>query len=363
MRRREFISLATLAGLASASRAAGAGAPAPARPGAPANPATAPAGRGTDALLADDYFLHSGDLTAAEQREIAAFEEYQEQAARGGDVPAPRGRPTRAPTYRFVHWTGEPGGTDGTFVGPLSVKPALPSDGAVRFNAQIVGFQLATAEWGRRAPQGTLAVEIRGRSRGEGLTWLFAKAFDVFDGGATNLGAEHVAQRNNQPDPVLLEEPLLDLRIQLIRHIQKPTFLRSVLKVAAFVASPVVGSFVASAAPAVRIPQLVPEGVALAQAVLGSGSDERPLWASGFTTYALAAGAGRMKLVPGFWVAYDATLGDLRGVRLEELGDRFGLTRDGEPIDANYLVLAIDIVPVAAAPPADAVERGAPRLP
>jgi hypothetical protein len=92
----------------------------------------------------------------------------------------------------------------------------------------------------------------------------------------------------------------------------------------------------------------VPEGVALTQAVIGNSADEKPLWASGFNSYALTAAGSRMKLAPGYWVAYDDSLaGDLRDVRLAEDGDRVALQRGGQAIDANYLVLLFEVASLA----------------
>ncbi len=362
MRRREFMSLSSLAALAPLSALAPVAARAATAPAATA-PGPAAASPADTAADVNDYFLHPGDLTSAEHEEVVAFEQLRDVQARGGAVPATRGRPRRAPTYRLVRWSGEPGDPQGAFAGPLSVRPALEAGGgAFRLNAQIVGFQLGSDDWGRSARQGTLTVEFRGRAKGEALTWLFAKQFDVFDGGSSNLGSEYVAQHNNQPEPVVVDDPFVDLRIQLIRHVRKPTFLRAVLNLASFLAKPAVGTFLQAASatptPSIRVPRLVPEGVALTQAVLGNSADEKPLWASGFNSYALTAVGSRMKLAPGYWVAYDDSLeGDLRDVRLVEDGDRVALQRGGQPIDANYLVLLFEVSSLAgrtveSAPPA-----------
>jgi hypothetical protein len=330
MKRREFVSLAALASLLPLARLRAAEGPV-ARGPADESPAV------------DPYFLESGDLSSHEQEEVAGFEGELELRGRGQSVPSPRGRPKRAPSYRFVRWSGEPG-QEGTFQGPLSTPPAFEGPGGARLNAQIVGFQASTKDWKGRSSKGTLSIEFRARARGEALTWLFAKQFDVFPDGSTNLGTEYVAQRDGQPDPVVLDESIVDMRIQLIRHVKKAQLLRGIMSLASFLAKPVVGNFMASAAPAIRIPRLLPEGVALSQAVLGNSAEDRPRWASGFNAYSVTSTGTRMKLAPGYWAVVDDTLPlDLRDVRLVEFGDRLGLTVSGAPADANYLILAMEI--------------------
>ena len=88
--------------------------------GGPQRPAETPAEEGQ----IPSYFLENGEISSREQYEIEQYIGLQQQLAEGRQVRM-RGRPRRAPTYRFLHWTGELGDSEARFVGPLSLKPAL----------------------------------------------------------------------------------------------------------------------------------------------------------------------------------------------------------------------------------------------
>jgi len=341
MKRRNFLWAATLAALGGATRPAVAG-------GEQNRPEAAPPA--VDETPVDPYFLDPGELTTNEQEGIAEFEQYQDLVSRGEDAVRPRGgRPKRAPTYRFVHWEGELGDPYGRFIGPMSVQPAEQQMPGFRVNAQIIGFNVSTAEW-KRAERGTLTVEFRGRLYGEPLTWIYAQQFDTFEGGGTNISLEHLAEREGKPDPMVVDEPILDIRIQLMRQPRKGGFLRKVLSLASFVVGLPVGggggtmAGLAQALPSIRVPMMLREGVALSQALFGATAQEKPLWRSGFNPYGLAPGGSRLKLVPGIWAVIDESSNlDLRDARPEDAGGMVALTRGGEVIDANYLVLEVKI--------------------
>jgi len=96
--------------------------------------------------------------------------------------------------------------------------------------------------------------------------------------------------------------------------------------------------------PAIRVPQMLREGVAFSQAFFGGMSDEAPIWRSAFNSYGIAQGGSRLGLSPGLWVAMDERRQlDLRGVRLQDVGGRVGLVENGRPLDMNYLVLAFEV--------------------
>jgi len=97
------------------------------------------------------------------------------------------------------------------------------------------------------------------------------------------------------------------------------------------------------AAPLLRVPRLAQEGVAFAQATVGGMADEAPIWRSGFSSYAIATGAGRLALRPGFWIAIDES-GDVdyTKLRLDDIGGRVGVVGPEGPVDLNYLVLAVE---------------------
>jgi len=306
-----------------------------------------------DDLGIDPYFLDAGDIPSAEQSAIAEFEQYRELQQRGEDAIMPRGgRPGRAPTYRFLHWSGDLDDPDGRFVGPLSAKPTQAQMQAGRLNAQILGFRACSEDWRGKAERGTLTIELRARNAGQALTWLYAQQFDLFEGGASNLGMEHVAQRDGMSDPVVMDEPTLDIRIQLMRHPRKGGGpLRKILRVATIVTGVPLGvnagarvQAIQQAMPPIAVPQLAKEGVALTQAMFGGTAEEKPIWCSGFNSYSLTKGGGRLKLAPGIWVAIDESRQvDMRGVRVSDIGGRVALAVNGEPIDANYLILDIQI--------------------
>lgn len=342
MKRRNFLSAAAI-GAVGASMRSGAVA-AQERGSATISP--------PDDASIDPYFLDAGEISVSEQRAIADYEQYRELRQRGQDAVMPRGgRPGRAPTYRFLHWSGDLDDPGARFVGPLSAKPAYEALSACELNAQILGFRASSEDFKGKAERGTLTVELRARTDGESLTWLYARQFDLFEGGVSNLGMEHVAQRDGAAAPVFMDEPNLDIRIQLMRHPGRGGFLRKILKVATVVTGlplgPGVGGraqAVQDALPAIAVPHLAREGVALTQAMFGGTAEEKPIWCSGFNSFSLTTGGGRLKLVPGIWVAIDESRQvDMRGVRVADVGGRVALTRDGELIDANYLILDIQM--------------------
>lgn len=343
MRRRNFISMATLASIAGiAPRAAGSTSTSadPMLDGTPAKPDSDWVS-GLEGV--DPYFLDSGRVPDDEQRKIQDYEAYLDVQQRGGEAIQPRGgRPRWSPTYRLLHWPGEPGQADVSLQGPLSLKPQLPDAGAYQLNAQVLDFHTAAKRWGGGA-QGTLTVEFRARQGGEALTWLFAEQFNCF-GHSTSLGNGYVAERNNLPEPVVLDEGNVDIRVQLMRQRKSPGVLRKILNIASFIVGGGATGVVRELVPSVRIPQLVEEGVALTQALFGEMSDEKPQWLSGFNSYGLNEAGSRMTLAPGFWVVLDEVIREnLEDLVLEEQGDRVVLTVDGEPIDATYLVFWVDV--------------------
>ena len=359
MKRRRFFGFATLAGLGLAAKPAAARSPA----------AASSSGTAGDAI--DPYYLDRGDLSPNEQEQMRAFLAYQEQRMAGQDAILPRGgRPKRAPSYRLLSWQGELGDASGSLVGPLTVSPGLSGPPPYAFNAQILGFHVATADFGETG-QGALSIEFRTRYRGEPLTWMYLQQFEARKGGGNTVGLEYVAQREGEAIPVISEGPSMDMRIQLIRYRTSPGVLRKILKVGAFLTGLPVGggggggssdaaSFAASQ-PVVRVPQMVHEGVAMAQATIGGMSDEAPIWRGGFSTFALATGGSRLGLRPGLWLAVDDSEEvDYASLRLGDVGGRVGVLRDGAPVDLNYLVLGLEMEGSAepAPAPAEVVPKG-----
>ena len=367
MKRRKFVGSAALLSLYASIRPAGAAVQ------AETEQAVAPA----DELEIDPYFLDSGEIPEDEQATIADFEQYRDRLAQGKEAILPRGgRPDRAPTHRFVHWNGEIGDPNGSFSSALSVKPTLTDVGTCKLNAQILGFRANSEDFRKKAQRGTLNIEFRARETNEKMTWLFVQQFDVFADGVTDLGMEYIASRNEVPQSVVLEEPIVDIRIQLLRHSTGGGFLRRILKIAGVVSGlrPVTSTArlmnattalndLREQKPSLRIPRLSKEGVALGQAVFSGDTKERPLWCSGYNSYSLTKRGGRMKLVPGIWVAIDESREvDMRGVSVADFGGRIVLARDGEPLDANYLILDFQIESDARGS-RDVVPKGEPTSP
>ena len=296
----------------------------------------------------DSYFLEPGDLDADEQALITEYVGYQEQLQQGAGAVMPRGgRPRRAPSYRFLHWDGELGSASGRLVGPLSVKPSLRAARAYSVNAQVLGFSPSATEW--RSTRGALTIELRARLGGELMTWLYAQEFEA-GAGASTVGLDYVGQRNGAPDPVVTDEPSVGLRIQLMRQPRRAQILSKVFKIWSVVTGLALGGAAGplgatrAAATLVRLPRMLPESVAFSQALFGSVTEDEPVWRSGFNTYALSPGAGRLAVAPGFWVVIDeGTDVDLRGVVLDDMGGRAALARDGAVIEANHLVLSLEI--------------------
>ncbi len=322
------------------------------RPGQAAEPAP-------DPDKVDPYFLDPGLPGPEEKKEIEQFVDYQGKSTENLPALLPRGgKPKRAPNFRFLYWTGTLGSPEGRLVGPLTLQPAIETPPPYQLNAQIMGFNVSTEDWSGSSGKGTLTVEFRARNMGEALTWLFVQQFDVVKGAAPTVGLEYVAQREGKPDPVVCEDGNVDLRIQLMRHKTAPQLFRKILKLGATIAGlavPGAGGAMSSmssmssmnmmgqAAPLLRVPRLAQEGVAFAQATVGGMADEAPIWRGGFNSYAIAAGAGRLVLRPGFWLAVDETADlDYTKLRLDDVGGRVGLIGPEGPVNLNYLVLAVE---------------------
>lgn len=343
MRRRDFIRMLTTASVSSAAL----------EPVAAQAQATEDDGDLNDDV--DPYFLDTGELSDEEYAALIEVEQLQERIMRGQPVAIPRGlRPARAPTYSFVHWSGDIGDRNGEFTSPLSVAPqlgALSAQQAYRVNAQILGFHGAGDDWRGRTNQGTLTVELRARNGGEQMTWFFAQQFEMDDAGRTNVGFEYVAQRNGSPEPLVTNEPNIAMRIQLMRSPRRSGIaLRKIIKTALVVTGLPLQlenqdlQSTLQYLPPVRAPAMLQEGAALAQAMVGGTAEETPIWRGGFNSYAIAAGGSQLSLRPGYWMAIDAgRAGDLRDVSLNDLGGFVGPSRDGEPLDVNYLVFAFEI--------------------
>jgi hypothetical protein len=300
----------------------------------------------------DPYFLDPGNLDPGEQESIESYLGYQAELSDGKEAVMPRGgRPKHAPTYRFLHFDGELGDRYGRFMGPLRTKPVLRAGSTYRLNAQILGLRASSEDWKGDYNTGVLSVETRARIRGESMTWLYAESFELYKGGISTLGLEYVAQRDGIPTPISTDESNIDFRIQLLRGAKKKGgILGKIFKIASFLTGGALGGVedaakaALQALPAIRVPQLVPEGLAFSQAVFGGVSEELPLWRSGFTSFGIAEGGSRIALRPGLWVALDETRNlDMRGCYLDDIGGRVALLRDGREVDANYLVLALEI--------------------
>jgi hypothetical protein len=305
-----------------------------------------------DELDIDPYYLDSGVLTDAEQAEIVRLERIRQREMEGLPAVGERAAaPRRAPTYRFVHWSGDIGDPNGRFVSPLGVETPAESRTAYEVNSQILGFRCATEDWGRRADRGTLTVELRASIAEEPQTWLFVQQFDVDSRGFTNIGYEYVAQRDGRPSPAFTEPENIGLRIQLIRAPSRSRQIFRKLLSSALVLSGVPLESARenleqalSHLPPLRVPALLQEGVAFTQAVVGGTAQETPIWRGGFTSYGLSSQGSPLALTPGLWLAIDADRElDLRGVVLDDTGGTIAPLRDGEILDCNYLVLRFGV--------------------
>ena len=295
----------------------------------------------------DPYFLEAGDVPPAEQESILSFMKYQEDTMDGRPAVLPRGgKPKRAPTYRFLHWQGELGDPRGRLIGPLSVSPTLSGSGPFAMNAQILGFNASSMDWTGKKGAGALSIEFRAHHMGEPMTWLYLEQFETTKGGGNSIGLEYVAQRNGMPDHAIAEEPIVDIRIQLIRNKKSKGIFRNVLKVGSYLTGlPIAGgsdespSFQTSL-PVMRVPKMVREGVAFAQGTVAGMSEEAPIWQSGFSSLALTPDAGRLVLKPGLWLAIDDSMEiDFSVMKLADIGGSIGVLQDGKPVDLNYLVM------------------------
>jgi hypothetical protein len=310
--------------------------------------------RGDSDDYVDPYFLDDGNLSSEELESVESYVGYQERSMTDPDAIQPRGgRPQRGPNYRFLHWPGPLGDRSTHLIGALSLTPEITEDGPYLFNAQILGFNTSTADWRSKAGGGSLSIEFRAQFMDESMTWLYLESFETQKGGGNTVGYEYVAQRDNAPDPVVCEDAKLDMRITLVRHRKSPGVLRKILRIGSLLTgSPVVNmgskpssfDYLADRPAVMAVPQMVQEGVAFTQATLGAMSDESPIWRSGFTSYAIAYGGGRLSLRPGLWVAMDDSRDiDYEDIVLVDLGGRVGIKRGDAPLDVNYLVLGVEI--------------------
>jgi hypothetical protein len=201
-----------------------------------------------------------------------------------------------------------------------------------------------------------LTIEMRVPGSADPLTWLFAEQFGVSAGGNTTLGLGYVAQKQGVSTPIYTTSPNVEIRMQLMQH-KNPGLLQKIFKITSMVIGTGMGMLgqaavpgLLSAIPSLRIPQLVPEGVAFTQALLGSTNPESPIWRSGFNSYGLALNGGRMRLRPGLWVVMDEQRQpDLRGIKLDDYGGKAALLLDGAPIESlNYLVLDVSLATLGA---------------
>ncbi len=350
MKRRKFIGSAALLSLYASIR-----------PGRAATQTDEPAVAPADDTDIDTYFLETGEISETEQEAIEAFEAYRDRVAHGKEAIMPRGgRPRRAPTFRFLHWNGEIDDANAAFKSPLSVKPTMgrAQINSCELNAEILGFHVRTSDFPskKKEEQGTLTVEFRARESNEKVSWMFVQQFTAYEDGTTDLGLEHIAQRHELPEPVVLTDPTMDIRIQLMRQGTGGGFLRKVLKVAGAIVGlgprsggdRLVNTLAGfrDTAPALRLPRLPREGVALGQALLSGATNERPLWASGYNSHWLSKDGGRMKLVKGLWVAIDERPDvKVEDTMVADLGGRITLVNksSGQPVDANYLILDFKI--------------------
>jgi hypothetical protein len=310
-----------------------------------------------DAQGIDPYFLDPGTVTPKAQQMIMEFSRFHEDVAVGKRGIQPRGeRPKGAPTYRFLHWDGDIGDSKGKFVGPLSLKPFIDQAPAYQMNAQLLAFNPGTEDWQGSSNQGALTIEMRVPGSADPLTWLFAEQFGVSAGGNTTLGLGYVAQKQGVSTPIYTTSPNVEIRMQLMQH-KNPGLLQKIFKITSMVIGTGMGMLgqaavpgLLSAIPSLRIPQLVPEGVAFTQALLGSTNPESPIWRSGFNSYGLALNGGRMRLRPGLWVVMDEQRQpDLRGIKLDDYGGKAALLLDGAPIESlNYLVLDVSLATLGA---------------
>ena len=320
--------------------------------GSPQRPAESP----TEEGQVPAYFLEDGEVSAREQYEIEQYIGVQQQLAEGRQVRT-RGRPRRAPTYRFLHWTGEPGDTEASFVGPLSLKPELEeSSSGYQLNVQMLNFHPCAQDWKGKSEQGCLQLDVRAESDGQLLTWDYCQEFDVIDG-ITTLGYEYLID-NDKVRGLITQRPNVAIRISLLRNRKRRQKLKRILGIASAVAgmTPLapLGAFhsVVAGQPSpqnqaptrMRIPKLTSEGLALTQAVVANFAEEEPIWRSGFTSYSRAAGGSRLRLNSGFWVVLDGGRQvDLRQVKLEVDGDLPILLAEGGPCDINYMVMYLEI--------------------
>lgn len=313
-----------------------------------------------DPYFLDADYLDPARVTDADREAIRSKFAAQERRLAGKTTVRARGTTKHGPgQFAYLRWQGDLDDGAGRFIGPLSVVPSVAPSQYYSVNAQILGFNLSSEDWSA-GNEGTLTIELRSTRYDEPLTNLFAQPFDVNQPGYTAIGAQMVCQRDGVSFPMICEQPLIDIRIQLLRQKKGMEFFRKVLRAAAWVAG--VGG-----APGVRktslkdvssnlalqIPNQAKEAVALSQAVFGNMSDSAPLWKGGFTSFALLESAGAVRLDSGFWVVVDdSALGSLQNARLADRGGRAALLVDGKPIDANYLVLSFTIQPAQLRQPA-----------
>jgi hypothetical protein len=146
-----------------------------------------------DAQDINPYFLDPGTVSLKENQVVMEFARFHEDMAVGKRGIQPRGdKPKGAPTFRFLHWDGDIGDSNGKFIGPLSVKPFIDRAPAYQLNAQLLAFNPGTEDWHAGSDQGALTIEMRVPGSGDPLTWLFAEQFGVTAGGNTTLGLGYI---------------------------------------------------------------------------------------------------------------------------------------------------------------------------
>src|SRR5262245_19677646 len=145
MKRRRFLTLTTIASFGLTTRSVGAGDKSTPRV-VESHPETSAK---ESNVSVDSYFLDSGEIVRSERAQIEAFIEYRDLASAGKSNVTPRSSPKRAPTYRFMHWSGDLGNPSGRFVGAFGLSPGLPSANAYAVNAQILNFHGASKDWPR----------------------------------------------------------------------------------------------------------------------------------------------------------------------------------------------------------------------
>ncbi|MEM7077144.1 MAG: hypothetical protein AAF513_00825 [Pseudomonadota bacterium] len=311
------------------------------------------------------YFLDPGEMDIDEAPDLEAYIASRGEELTSGQKTRSSGsaRPSpKAPNFSLFKWEPE----NGEFLTPLSVKRTLSAAQGYAVNGQILGFRLASNRWRGRRNKGTLTIELRGRANQEPRTWLFTQMFEAIAGNP-NLGAEFLMSRDGVASDMITDEGGLDLRVQLLREKSGIIRLQSIL---AFLADALAGGksgAVTALIPAVRIPAMLKEGVALSRALLAKTGKQELIWRSAYNPYRIASAgsSSRLNLAPGLWVIVDESLTEkttLNGCELTDIGGRYALTCGGTVVDANCLIFSLEIKPVdLATVERSAVPRAVPR--